>query len=125
MAIRARENIIGAWAFLVGVILAVLLGVTGNLTKVGANPSFIVALMVIGIIMGYFVAEKDSNTFLLAVVSVVIVCFVGIQGQIISAAIGGFEIQRMLTAILSAFIYLFLPATIIVAIKTVFSISRS
>ena len=77
------------------------------------------------LIMGYFVAEKDVITFLMASVSVVVVSFAGIQGLVLSAAINGISINGIMNSILGALLFLFIPATIIVALKTVFSIAKS
>lgn len=121
MPIRSRENLFGAWAFLIGVVLAVLVGViAGSRT----NQLILGILAVIGIIAGYFVAEKDVQTFLLASVSLVIVSFAGIQGLVLDAAIRGIAIGRMVSSILGTLLVMFVPATIVVALKTVFSLAK-
>lgn len=121
MPIRSRENLIGAWAFLIGVVLAVLVAIfAGQRT----NPFILGILALLGLIVGYFVAEKDVQTFLIASVSLVIVSFAGIQGLVLDAAIRGIEIGRIVSAILGALLVLFVPATIVVALKTVFSIAK-
>ena len=125
MVIRSRENIVGAWAFLFGVILAVLIGIITVTTKVKTSPLLLGILALLGIVVGYFVAEKDVQIFLLASVSLVLVSFAGIQGLVLSAAIGGINIGRIITSVLGSLLFLFVPATIIVALKTVFSISKS
>jgi len=125
MAIRSRENLVGAWAFLMGVILAVLIGILTSLTRIKTNPLLLSILAVLGIIVGYFVAEKDVRTFLIASVSLVLVSFAGIQGLVLSAAISGISIGEMVSSILGALLVLFVPATIIVALKTVFSLASS
>ena len=122
MAIRARENLIGAWAFLIGIILAILVGIFAG-AKI--NQFILGILAVLGLVVGYFVAEKDVQTFLLAYVSLVIVSFAGIQGLVLSAAIVGIDIGRLLSSVLGALLVLFVPATIVVAIKTVFAIAQS
>ncbi len=121
MPIRARENLIGAWAFLAGVILAVLAGI---LAGQWTNPFILGVLAFLGIVIGYFVAEKDSQTFLLASVSLVITNFAGIQGLSVDAALRGISIGRIIPSILGALLVLFIPATIVVALKTVFAIAR-
>lgn len=125
MVIRSRENVVGAWAFLIGVVLAVLTGIITVFTRVSINPLLLGFLALLGIVVGYFVAEKDVQTFLLASVSLVLVSFAGIQGLVLSAAIGGINIGRIITSVLGSLLFLFVPATIIVALKTVFSISKS
>jgi len=121
MVIKARENIIGAWAFSAGIVLAILVGLlAGN--KI--NPYFSWGLAGLGIIVGFFVAEKNVQTFLLASVSVVIVSYVGISGMVLNAAIGGIAMGKLISSMMAALLTLFVPATIVVAIKTVFSISK-
>ena len=122
MVIRSRENVIGAWAFLVGVIIAVGVGI---FARDRIDPFVLSVLAVLGLVVGYFVAEKDVSTFLLASVSVVIVSYAGVQGIVLSAAISGINLNRIITTILGALLFLFIPATIIVAIKTVFSLAKS
>ena len=74
--------------------------------------------------MGYFVSEKDVKTFLLASVSLVVVSFAGIQGLVLSAAFLGININQLITSVMGALLFLFIPATIVVALKTVFSIAK-
>ena len=122
MAIRSKENLVGAWAFLIGIVLAVLVGIfAGN--KI--NQVILGVLAVLGLVVGYFVGEKDVQTFLLASVSLVIVSYMGIQGLVLSAAIAGVDIGQILSTILGALLVLLVPATIVVALKTVFSLSKS
>jgi hypothetical protein len=128
LPIKSRENIIGARAFLIGLILAVIAGIFA-VDKL--SPLIISALAVLGVTIGFFVAEKNVQTFLLATVSLVIVSFAGIQGLVSSATllpintVVGINIGKMVTSILSSLLVMFVPATIIVALKTVFSLAKS
>ena len=120
MAIRSRENAVGAWAFLAGIMLSIIVGVFagGNI-----NPYVVWILLFLGLVVGYFVSEKNVRTFLLASVSLVVVSYVGISGMVLNAAISGIQIGKVVSSILGALLMLFVPATIIVALKSVFSIS--
>jgi hypothetical protein len=120
MAIRARENIWGAWAFLAGIILAVLVGIFAG-DKI--NPLILWILVGLGLVVGYFVSEKDAQAFLMASVSLTIVSYMGISGMVLNAAISGVQIGRVISSILGTLLMLFVPATIVVALKSVFSIS--
>lgn len=120
MAIRARENVIGAWAFLAGIVLAILIGLFAG----GSTNAYVVwALFVLGLLVGYFVSEKDVRTFLLASVSLVIVSYIGISGISLNSAIWGVWVGKPISSIFASLLTLFVPATIVVALKTVFSIS--
>ena len=124
MVIKSRENLIGAWAFLIGTLLAIIVGIVSSLTQYKIDTFILSILAVLGLIVGYFVAEKDVRTFLIASVSVVVVSFAGIQGILINSAILGTGLNRFVTSILGALLFLFIPATIVVALKTVFSLAK-
>jgi len=119
--IRARENLIGAQAFLAGIIIAVL---TGVFIGDRIQPTIIVGIMaLLGLVVGYFVALKDVQTFLLAAVSLVLVSYLGISGLLVGAALSGQYFGQMITSVLQTLLALFVPATIVVALKTMFAIS--
>ncbi|MEK6893156.1 MAG: hypothetical protein AABX07_03040 [Nanoarchaeota archaeon] len=122
MVIRSQENLIGAWAFLIGVVLAVIIGLAAS-TLMG--PLLLGILAIFGLIVGYFVAEKDVQTFLLASVSLVIVSYTGISGLVLGSEISGLNLGKLLSSVLQTLLALFVPATIVVALKTVFSIAKS
>jgi uncharacterized membrane protein len=128
MPIKSRENLISAWAFLMGILLAILVGFFGG---TNVNPILLLILAGLGILVGFFVAEKNVQSFLLASVSLVIVSFAGIQGLVSGSSINtintvvGVNFGRSAIAILSALLVFFIPSTIVVAIKTVFSFAKS
>ena len=126
MALRSEENSFAAWAFLGGIILAIIAGI---FTRGGTNPIVLIILMVLGLVVGYFVAEKNVQIFLFAAVATVVASFAGIQGlaanvALTGIAISGIEIGKLVTSVLTSLLFLFVPATIIVALKTVFSIAK-
>ena len=132
MAIRARENLFGAWAFLVGVILAIMGGIIISFGY-AINPVILAILAVLGLVAGFFVnvADDGGNAFLLASVALVIVSFAGIQSttsittlQLADVQIIGIQVGRIISATLSALLVLLIPATIVVAIKSLFSIAQ-
>lgn len=124
--IRAKENLVGAWAFLIGVVLAIIVGVvTGIFTSVSVTPLVLGILSVLGLFVGFFVAEKDISTFLIASISLVVVSYIGISGLILGAAISGLNIGNIISSVLQSLLALFVPATIVVALKSVFSIAQS
>ena len=122
MPIKSRENLVGAWAFFFGIILSIIIGLyAGERT----NPVILGILALLGVIVGFFVSQKNVQTFLLASVSLVIVSFAGIQGLVLSAAVMGINIGKIVASILGTLLVLFVPATIVVALKTVFSLAKS
>ena|SRR3989338_8046353 len=107
----------GAWAFLIGVILAVIIGLA---TKGALGSAVAAILVIIGLIVGLLnVTAKESQPFMMAGIILVIVSSFG--GDVIGnlAAIGPY-----LGGALDAMLVLFVPATIIVALKSVFELAR-
>jgi hypothetical protein len=125
MVIQAKENLVAAWAFLIGVILALSVGIlSASLGNLGAI--ILVALVILGLIVGFGfvnVSGKDVNTFLFAAVSLVIVSFAGAEG-ITGIRLLNFDIGNMVSSTLGALLVMLVPATIVVAIKSLFTISQ-
>ena len=114
---KARENLIGAWAFLIGVILAVIIGLFKAQLGATASNAILAILVILGLVVGLLnVGDKDVNTFLLAGLALVIVSYMG------SSALG---VISQIGEILNALLIMFIPATVIVALKSVFSIAKS
>ena len=64
MVIRSQENSFGAWAFLIGVILAVIIGTSTSsflsISSIIKYSSQIYAILVIlGIVVGFFLLTGD------------------------------------------------------------------
>ena len=121
--VKSKENLIGAYAFLIGVILAILVGILQQSLDIVETSSVPYALLVIlGLLVGFFnFSDKDSFTFLVASLSLVIVSGFGQTALIYVAQV---PILSSLSAVLSALMVMFVPATIIVALKVVFSMAK-
>ncbi|MGD9275791.1 MAG: hypothetical protein PVJ67_01315 [Candidatus Pacearchaeota archaeon] len=131
MAIRSKENSLGAWAFLTGVVVAIVLAVVKSFSIdvfVSFNQLFYVILLLMGIIIGFVdVRDDDINTFLLAGTVLVIVSKFGLDGFVDrfgGSLLGITRIGLMGQEIFGALLVLFIPATIIVALRSVFSITK-
>lgn len=106
-----KGDLIGGWSFLIGLVLAIILGAMGRVD--GAVSTI---LIVLGLIVGFLnVSDREANQFLLAGVTLVIVSSFGA---------GALQGLTAVADILHAVLILFVPATIIVALKSVFSIAR-
>jgi len=112
---KGKGNIWGARAFLIGVILAVVVGIVPAWDP--ASGPLALVLVILGIIIGLLnIGGSEMKEFLLAGVALVIVSALG--GQTI------FGIE-FIGNILKSLVILFVPATIIVALKSVFAIAKS
>ena len=127
MAITAKENSLGAWAFLIGVILAILIGLSAtvfsfpNLVKYNAQIYGI--LVILGLIIGFvWTPGKDSQTFLWTAAILVIVSRFGMES--VKGSLIGVSVGEAVASAFGAFLALFVPATIVMALKTLFSMSK-
>lgn len=130
MTIKSKENSIGAWAFLIGVILAVAIGVStssflsiDSITKYSTQIYGILVLL--GLLVGFSIktsAWKDSQIFLYTGAVIVITSKFGMDS--VTGSVIGIGIGEIVSSTFAALLALFVPATIIVALKTVFSISN-
>jgi hypothetical protein len=111
MVKRKNGNLLGSWSFLIGVILAAVFGFLGPLSTYIST-----ILVVLGIVVGLLnIADREVGSFLMAGTVLVIVSSLG-QGIVTSVAV--FE------RVLQALTMLFVPATIIVALRSVFSMAK-
>ncbi len=111
----AKKNIggmIGRWAFLIGVVLAVILGVVSPTI----SGVWVSVLVVLGLIIGFLnIADSEVKPFLMSGAVL-----------IIAAALGQSVVESVpiLSSIMNALLLIFVPSTVIVAIKNVFSLAR-
>ena len=127
MVIKARENSVGAWAFLIGVILAVVIGLSTTLLPLPSlsqyNAQIYGILAVLGLLIGFFsVPGRDAQTFLWAGAILVIISRFGMDS--VTGSLLGIGIGPVVSSVFAALLALFVPATIVVALKTVFSIAK-
>ena len=109
---KRNGNMLGSWAFLIGFILAIIFGFLGTV-----NPMLTMVLMAIGLIVGLLnVTSSEVSQFLMAGTVLVIVSVFG--QEVISSV-------PVASSILEALAILFVPATLIVALKHVFSLARN
>ncbi|MBW2980905.1 hypothetical protein KY360_05810 [Candidatus Woesearchaeota archaeon] len=104
---------LGSWIFILGVIAAVVIGfVVQDLTK-----PITAALIIVGLIIGLLnIKAKETSQFLLAALALVIVAAFGRNILGVITFIG---------RILDAIMILIVPATVIVSLKTVYSLAKS
>jgi hypothetical protein len=103
-------NTLGGWAFLVGVVLALVFAFFGQFA------SWAWLLVVLGLLIGFLnISEKETQKFLMAGAVLVIV------GEFGGNAFGS---VMYLSGIFNNLVALFAPATIVVALKSVFEMAK-
>jgi len=126
--IKSKENSAGAWAFFVGVVIAIIIGISTILLPleiVRKYSNFIyLILVVLGIVVGYSIntTGKDSQTFLITGAILVIVGKFGMDS--VTSSLIGIDAGFTASSIFSSLLALFVPATIVVALKTVFGMAK-
>ncbi len=110
-------NLVGGWSFLVGVVLAVLLGLgfTGSYAKV-----MLWVVFLLGIVVGLLnIGVKEAHGFMMSGTVLVLMSFLGVQ-------VGVFEgVAPSIANVLKGILTLFVPATVIVALRAVFVLARN
>ena len=107
---KSMGDLVGSWAYLVGLILAVLFGL------MGLNATVSIVLVVAGLLVGLLnVGDKEVSPFLMSGAVL-----------IIAASLGKAELAVIpqVADILGALLLVFVPATVIVAVKNVFSLAK-
>jgi ATP synthase protein I len=111
---------VGAWAFILGVIIALFLGFLPDNFK-GAGVS---VLVLAGIIVGFLnVTDKETTPYLMAAVAIMIALFTAGQQIALSLQSLGVlgEYLKSLLANINMFVF---PATVVVAMKAIYNISK-
>jgi len=110
-------SLVGSWSFLVGLVLAVLLGL-GLTGPYQATMLWIVFLL--GIVVGLLnVTHDETGAFLTGGTVLALISFLGVEAGVFDA------VAPVIGNILRGILTLFVPATIIVALKSVFSLAKA
>ena len=104
------DSKMGHWAFIVGILLAVIAGLVPQLQTVTVTWILVILGLVVGLLN---ISAKETTEFLVAVISLMIV---GSAGAI--PALGG-----IVLSILSNIVALSAPAALIVALKAIYSLA--
>ena len=118
---KGKTNIlsmIGFWAFIVGLIIAVVVGIMAALGIIGSAvmPAIIIVLIILGLIVGFLnITAKEILLFLVATIALIVV------GGVF-APLSTFGIGAMLDAILALVATLMAPAAVVAAIKALWAV---
>lgn len=111
---------IGRWAFILGVVIAVIAGLVGGWAA-AYSPWILLVLVVLGLVVGFLnISAKEFNDFLLSAIALILVGTIA-QLTSIDAIIPllGSVIQAVVNNI-AAFVA---PAALIVSIKAIYTLA--
>lgn len=112
---KKKANMLGAWMFLIGVILAVIFGFVNYGLWLGW------LLVIIGLVVGFLsISNKETLPFVGVGIVLILASYFG--GFVFSTGMLG---VNFLSNILKNILMIFVPATIIVALRYLFSAGRS
>jgi glucan phosphoethanolaminetransferase (alkaline phosphatase superfamily) len=113
---KSQDHLIGSWSFLVGLLLAIVLGL-------GFGGAYQVTLLwvvfLLGIVVGILnITQDEVSGFLTSGTILVLVSFLGVEVGIFDA------VAPVIGSVLRGILTLFVPATIIVALRAAFVLAR-
>lgn len=109
-----NQSKMGRWAFIIGMIIAILLGF------VSFSFSTLI-LVILGLIVGFLnVTEKEANSFLIAVIALIVIGVAGLQTLSIMGSI-----YTWLQTVLASFAIFVSAAGVVVAIKVLLEAGKN
>ncbi len=117
---KMKNDQIGKWAFLIGLIIAVIAAFVPSTTAATYGTYIALALFILGLIVGFLnITEKDLSKFLLAVIVLLVLG---------SASLNVLDILKIvndyLKSILGNFIAFVSAAGLVVSIKSILEASK-
>lgn len=118
-----KQTPMGHYAFLAGMVIAVLAGLFGGVLNVVWTSTILVLL---GLIVGFInVTRKETAPFLIAAIALIMVGTAGISTMTsLLGAVISFDVGEYITAILTNFVAFVSPAALVVAIKAIWTIEE-
>tara|TARA_Y100000310_G_C20469774_1_gene709391 strand:- start:472 stop:837 length:366 start_codon:yes stop_codon:yes gene_type:complete len=120
MARKGVVNKLIAYAFTIGVLVALVLGLISTMVPKTVAPYLTSLLILAGIVVGFFnITPKEAESYVLFVTAIVIVTSLS-KGSFGAVQYVGTYLESVLTSIM-AFI---VPSVIVVGLKTVVNLAK-
>ena len=117
-----KNNSLGSWAFILGVLIAILGGAFGGFVAEFA-PWVSLILVVLGIVVGFLnITSKEVNDFLLAAIALVSVSALANLAAINTALPTIGTVLQSIVLNIAAFVS---PAALVVALKAIYAMGRT
>ena len=112
-------NDIGKWAFIIGALLAVLMGILEAVGQpLGSNIWLILLLLVLGLVIGFVnISTKEVQPFLVAAIAVMVAAG---AANLMAANTLFSPLGTILAAVAKDIILVVAPAALIVALRAVY-----
>jgi len=112
-------SMIGFWAFIIGLIIALAVGIMAALgTAEAIMPATIIVLIILGLLIGFLnITAKEILLFLVATIALIVV------GGVF-APLTTFSVGKILDAVLALVATLMAPAAIVAAIKALWAVGK-
>lgn len=115
------EKKIGEVSFVLGVVLAIVLGLIGSYLGT-LGPWLISILVVLGLVIGFVnVTGKQTKDFVWMAVALVLVAYVGGASGTLTTVL---YIGEYLAGVFNAIMAFVVPATIVVALKEIYALAQ-
>ncbi len=112
---------IGSWAFILGVLIAVVGGAVGGYA-VAYAPWITLVLVILGLVVGFLnISQKEANDFLIAAIALSLVGVGANAAQLSTIPAIGSVVQAIVVNI-AVFVA---PAALVVALKAVWNLAKS
>jgi hypothetical protein len=106
---------IGFWAFIIGLIIAIVAGLVSSLSD---NEAIITVLIILGLIVGFLnITAKEITLFLVATIALIVTSRVFSSFTVLN-------IGKYLDQILTLVATLMAPAAVVVAIKALWAVGK-
>lgn len=120
-AAKKVVNKVIAYAFTVGVIIALVLGLISAMLPPEITPWLVSLLILAGVVVGFFnITPKEAESYVLFVTAIVVVTSLS-KGSLISVQFIGPYLESILSSLM-AFI---VPSAVIVGIKAVINLAEN
>jgi len=112
-------SMIGFWAFIIGLALAVLFGILSALgMAAGFMTAIVIILIILGLIVGFLnITAKEIMLFLVAAIALIVI-------KDVFAPLTTLSIGKILDGILALIGILMAPAAIVAAIKALWAVGK-
>ncbi len=115
---------LGAWAFILGVVIAIIAGLASG-AIIGYAGIVALVLVILGLAVGFInVSDKDITNFLIAAIALIAIGTTSLASLNVLFA-GPPGLGTVLTTMLQNIAIFVAPATLVVSLKAVYNLSKA